>query len=167
MATRSGSVDPGLLLWLEEHEHLAPHDIATALEQRSGLLALAGSADMREVEAAAGRDEPNAQLALDVYTHRLVAGIAAMTAAANGIDVLAFTGGVGERSAEVRRRAADRLAYLGIALDDDGNVAAEPDAEITAGTARVRTLVIGAREDLQIADETRRLLIRPIQVDAG
>jgi acetate kinase len=161
MATRSGSVDPGLLLWLEEHEHLRPHDIATALEQRSGLLALAGTADMREVEAAVARDEPNARLALDVYTHRLVAGIAAMAAAANGIDVLAFTGGVGERSAEVRRRAASRLTHLGIAVDDQRNDRAQPDADITSDGAQVRTFAIAAREDLQIADETRRLLAAP------
>ena len=158
MATRSGSVDPGLLLWLEEHEHLTPHDIATALEERSGLLALAGSADMREVEAGAGRGDPNAVLALDVYTHRLVAGIAAMAAAAAGIDVLAFTGGVGERSAIIRRRAAGRLAFLGIALDDRRNDTVQPDAEITSHGAQVRTVVIAAREDLQIADEARRLL---------
>ncbi|MDP9092972.1 MAG: acetate/propionate family kinase [Actinomycetota bacterium] len=160
MATRSGSVDPGLLLWLEEHEHLTPHDIATALEERSGLLALAGSADMREIEAAAG-DQPDAQLALDVYTHRLVAGIAAMTAAATGIDVLAFTGGVGERSAEVRRRAAGRLPYLGIAVDAQRNETVKPDADITSDGAQVRTVVITSREDLQIADETRNLLTSP------
>jgi acetate kinase len=157
MATRSGNVDPGLLLWLEEHEHLAPHDIATALEERSGLLALAGTADMREIEAAAARDEPNARLALDVYTHRLVAGIAAMAAAATGIDVLAFTGGVGERSAEVRRRAASQLSFLGVAIDDQRNAASAPDADITSNGAQVRTFVITAREDLQIADETRHL----------
>jgi len=161
MATRSGSVDPGLLLWLEEHEHLTPRDIATALEERSGLLALAGTADMREIEVATARDGPDAQLALDVYTHRLVAGIAAMTAATNGIDVLVFTGGVGERSTEVRRRAADRLPYLGVAVDDERNVAAKPDAEITADGAQVRTFVITAREDLQIADETRDVLAPP------
>lgn len=158
MATRSGSVDPGLLLWLEEHEHLAPHDIATALEERSGLLALAGTADMREVEAAAGRDQPEARLALDVYTHRLVAGIAAMTAATAGIDVLAFTGGVGERSAEIRRRATDRLSYLGVAVDAHRNDAVRPDADISSDGSRVRTLVIAAREDVEIAGETRGLL---------
>ncbi len=158
MATRSGSVDPGLLLWLEEHEQLAPRDIATALEERSGLLALAGTADMREIEAAASRNEPNARLALDVYTHRLVAGIAAMSAATTGIDVLAFTGGVGERSAEIRRRAAGWLSYLGIAVDDQRNDTVKPDADITSDGAQVRTLVITAREDLEIAGETRGLL---------
>jgi acetate kinase len=161
MATRSGSVDPGLLLWLEEHEHLTPHTIATALEERSGLLALAGTGDMREVEAAAGGGEPNARLALDVYTHRLVAGIAAMAAAIGGVDVLAFTGGVGERSAEVRRRAAARLTFLGVALDDQRNDAVESDADISSDDAPVRTFAIAAREDLQVADETRRLLAAP------
>ncbi len=111
MATRSGSVDPGLLLWLEEHEHLAPHEVATALEERSGLLGLAGTDDMREVEAAIATGDADAELALDVYVHRLVAGIAAMAAAAGGLDALVFTGGVGENSALVRRRATQSLEF--------------------------------------------------------
>jgi acetate kinase len=156
MATRSGTVDPGLLLWLEEHEHLTPHEIATALEHRSGLTALAGTGDMREVEAAADRGEPDAMLAIDVYTHRLVAGIAAMTAATGGLDALVFTGGVGEHSPTVRRQAAERLAYLGVAIDPDRNDAADED--ISASGAAVRTMVITAREDLRIASEARRLL---------
>jgi acetate kinase len=157
MATRSGTVDPGLVLWLEEHEHLSPHDVATALEQRSGLTALAGTADMREVEAAAARGEPDARLAIDVYTHRLAAGIGAMSAATGGIDVLAFTGGVGENSSTVRRRAAQRLAFLGVAIDTGRNDTGRDDRDITAAGATVRTLVISAREDLQIAGEARRL----------
>jgi acetate kinase len=158
MATRSGTVDPGLVLWLEEHEHLSPHQVSTALESRSGLLALAGTGDMREVEAAADRGEPDARLAIDVYIHRLAGGIAAMSAATEGVDVLAFTGGVGEHSALVRRRAAGRLAYLGVAIDPGRNDAVSGDADITAAGASVRTLVITAREDLQIAGEARRLL---------
>jgi len=86
MATLSVTVDPGLALWLEEHEHLSPHEVATALEQRSGLTALVGTPDMRQVEAAADRGEPDDRLALDVYLHRLAAGIAAMAAATGGID---------------------------------------------------------------------------------
>ena len=167
MATRSGTVDPGLVLWLEEHEHLPPHEVAAVLEQRSGLTALAGTGDMREVEAAAGRGDPDARLAIDVYTHRLAGGVAAMCAAAGGADVLAFTGGVGENSAVVRRRAAERLAFLGVAIDIDRNDLAhgvasdhggQADRDITAAGAAVRTLVISAREDLQIAREARRLL---------
>ena len=161
MATRSGTVDPGLVLWLEEHEHISPHEVATALEQRSGLAALAGTGDMREVEAAADRGDPAARLAIDVYTHRLAAGIAAMSAATGGIDVLAFTGGVGENSAVVRRRAAERLAFLGVAVDLDSNArgrAGQADRDITAAGATTRTVVIAAREDLQIAHEARQLL---------
>jgi acetate kinase len=158
MATRSGSVDPGLVLWLEEHQHLSARDVATALEQRSGLTGLAGTGDMREVEAAADRGEPDAVLALDVYTHRLVGGIAAMAAAAGGLDVVAFTGGVGEHSAEVRRRAATRLGYLGVGVDPARNEAAHADSDITASGATVRTVVVTAREDLQIARDARRVL---------
>lgn len=155
MATRSGSVDPGLLLWLEEHEHLTPHEVATALEHRSGLLALAGTADMREIET---RSDPDAVLARDVHTHRLVAGIAAMAAATAGLDVLAFTGGVGEHSAAVRGRAARASAFLGVTIDDDRNDAAHGDADISSAGAAVRTLVVTAREDLQVARLARTLL---------
>jgi acetate kinase len=158
MATRSGTVDPGLVLWLEEHEHLPPHEVATALEQRSGLLALAGTGDMREVEAAADRGDPDALLAIDVYVHRLAGGIAAMSAATSGIDVLAFTGGVGEGSAMIRRRAAQRRPYHWVAHDKPPNHHASDDHDITAAAATARTLVITAREDLQIAGEARRLL---------
>src|ERR1019366_2189405 len=114
-------VDPGLVLWLEEHEHLSPHEVATVLEQRSGLIALAGTGDMREVEAAADRGDPDARLAIDVYTHRLAGGIAAVSAATGGGDVLAVPGGAGENAAVVRRRAAERLAFLGVAIDIDRN----------------------------------------------
>jgi hypothetical protein len=135
-------VDPGLVLWLEEHEHLPPHEVATALEQRSGLLALAGTGDMRKVQAAADRGDPDARLAIDVYIHRLAGGIAAMSAATSGIDVLAFTGGVGEGSAMILRRAAERLAYLGVAVDIHRNDHVRDDRDITAAVATVRTLVI-------------------------
>ena len=158
MATRSGSVDPGLLLWLEEHEHLSPRDVAIALEERSGLLALAGTADMREVELRATNGDPDARLALEVYGHRLAAGIAAMTAALSGLDLLVFTGGIGEHSAAVRADAARRLAWLGVTIDATANTAASSDADITADGAHIRTFVVTAREDLQIAGEVRATL---------
>jgi acetate kinase len=158
MATRSGSVDPGLLLWLEEHERLSPREVATALEERSGLLALAGTADMREVVARVERQDQDAVLALDVYLHRLAAGIAAMGAAMSGFDALAFSGGVGEHAPTVRARLADRLGFLGVAVDASTNAAATSDAEVTAADARVSTLVITAREDLEIARESREAL---------
>jgi acetate kinase len=158
MATRSGSVDPGLLLWLLQHTGMSEHELAEALEHESGLLGLAGSADMRAVLAAAEREEPAAVLALDVYVHRLRGGIAAMAAALDGLDALVFTGGVGERAPAVRARAAAGLGFLGVGLDDAANAAATADAEIGAPGAAVRTLVVEAREDLEIARGVRAAL---------
>jgi acetate kinase len=154
MATRSGSVDPGLVLWLAR-EGLAPEEIHDALERRSGLLALAGSADMREVLA---RDDADARLALDVYLHRLASGVAAMAAALGGLDALVFTGGVGEHAPAVRAGAAARLAFLGVALDPGRNASASGDAEISASGARVKTAVVSAREEVEMAREARRVL---------
>ncbi len=158
MATRSGDVDPGMLLWLAERTELTVAEISHALEYESGLLALAGTADMRKVLAAAERGEPRAALALDVYIHRLRSAVAAMAASLGGLDVLVFTGGVGEHAAEVRRRAAAGLAFLGVAVDAGVNRDAVPDAEITGRDASVRTFVIAAREDLEIAAGVRAVL---------
>jgi acetate kinase len=158
MATRSGSVDPGLVLWLLEHEQLSAWELADALEHRSGMLGLAGSADMREIVTRARKDEPDACLALDVYVHRLRAGIAAMAASLGGMDALVFTGGVGERASEVRARAAAGLGFLGVALDDARNHEADGDGQIGAEGAAVCTLTIAAREDLEIARQVRAVL---------
>ena len=159
MATRSGSVDPGLVVWLLEHVGMPPAELASTLEHRSGLLGLAGTADMREILAGAAAGDPESRLALDVYVHRLRAAIAAMAAAMGGIDALLFTGGVGERSAAVRSLAAEGLGFLGVALDPGRNEAAAPeDREIGADGSRVRTLVVAAREDLEIVHEVREVL---------
>ncbi len=158
MATRSGNVDPGLLLWLLEREALTTAELGRALEHESGLLGLAGTADMREVLARVGEGDPVARLAFEVYVHRLRAAVAAMTAALGGLDVLVFTGGVGERSAEVRASAAEGLGYLGVAVDAARNAQVSGDADITGAGASVRTVVIHAREDVQIARETRRVM---------
>jgi acetate kinase len=147
MATRSGSVDPGLLLWLLEHAGISERALAEALEHESGLLALSGSADMRVVLDRAGAGDPSAQLAFDVYIHRLRAGIAAMAAALGELDAVVFTGGVGERSAEVRAQAVSGLGFLGLAIDD-----------ISATGAVARTLVVHSREDLEIARQVRAVL---------
>ena len=163
MATRSGSVDPGMLLWLLEHEGITAPEMTTALEHESGLLGLAGSADMREIVSRADAGAPDAQLALDVYLHRLRSGIASMAAALGGLDVLAFTGGVGEHAAAVRARAADGLAFLGVGIDPDANETAQGDRAIGARGARVEALVVRAREDLEIARQARQLLAAAAQ----
>ncbi len=158
MATRSGSVDPGMLLWLMQREGLSAAELADALEHRSGLLGLAGSADMREILERADAGEQPARLALEVYVHHLCAGVAAMTTALGGLDALVFTGGVGEHCGAVRSKAAARLAFLGVFLDDSRNSEAHADADIGAAGAAARTLVLTAREDLEIARQVRALL---------
>jgi acetate kinase len=162
MATRSGSVDPGLLLWLEEHAHMPSRELATTLENRSGLAGLAGTSDMREVLSRAAGGDARAVLGRDVYLHRLRGSVAAMAAAAGGLDVLVFTGGVGENSAEIRSRTAAGLGFLGVAVDESrntpGNDPGRDDWEISTPDAKVRTFVIAAREDKQIAAEVRSVL---------
>jgi acetate kinase len=113
---------------------------------------------MREVLARADAGEAAAQLALGVYVHRLRGGIAAMTAALGGLDALVFTGGVGERSAEIRTWAAAGLEFLGVEIDEERNADGTADREISSATARARTLVVHAREDLEIARQTRALV---------
>jgi acetate kinase len=160
MATRSGSVDPGLMLWLVEHAGMSAGELGDGLEHASGLLGLAGTADMREVVARCKAGDGAAQLALDVYVHRLSAGIAAMAAAMGGLDALAFTGGVGEHALDVRARACSALAFLGVSTAQDGadGPAGDGDREISSEDAAVRTFVIRAREDLEIARQVRAVI---------
>jgi acetate kinase len=159
MATRSGSVDPGLIVWLLQHGELSVAEVSTGLEQRSGLAGLSGQAsgDILDVQAAAARGDEIATRAIEVYLHRLRREIAAMAAAADGLDVLVFTGGIGEHNPAVRAGAADGLGFLGVAIDPERNDAMA-DADIGAAGAAVRTLVITAREDLEIARQSRAVL---------
>jgi acetate kinase len=159
MATRSGSVDPGLILWLAQRAGLSIDDIGAGLETNSGLAGLTGgSGDMRDVHAAADAGDQDAQLAIEVYLHRLRREIAAMAAAMNGLDVLVFTGGVGEHDPVIRARTAAGLAFLGVMIDADRDSAAGGDTDISADAAAVRTFVIAAREDLEIARQARAVL---------
>jgi acetate kinase len=159
MATRSGSVDPGLVLWLEQHAGMPPAELAATLEHRSGLLGLAGTADLESILDAEAAGDGDAALAVAVYLHRLRGAIAAMTAALGGLDVLAFTGGVGEHAAPIRARAAEGLGFLGVSIDAAQNRSAEPDCDVGTPESPVRTLVVRAREDLQIASEVEQ--VRP------
>jgi acetate kinase len=160
MATRSGTVDPGLVLWLEEHARMPAAELASALEHRSGLYGLAGTADMRETLLRAAAGDTRAELARETYLHRLRASIAGMAAAMDGLDAIVFTGGVGESSAEIRQRAMDGLGFLGVAVDPTSNDEGAGDREIGAPAAVVRALVIAAREDIEIARQVRATLSR-------
>ncbi|HXB48493.1 MAG TPA: acetate/propionate family kinase [Streptosporangiaceae bacterium] len=159
MATRSGSVDPGLIVWLLQHGQLGLDDLSAGLEKQSGLAGLSGlpSGDMREVLQAAGSGAPAALLAIEVYLHRLRREVAAMAAAMNGLDALVFTGGIGEHSSQVRAAAAAGLEFLGVTLDPDRNQA-NADALISRDNSAPATLVVTAREDIEMARQARRAL---------
>ena len=158
MATRSGSIDPGLLLWLQDRHGFSPSALMELLDRRSGLLALAGSSDMPTIIASAQGADPRARAAIDVYLHHLRCGIASMTASLGGLDVLVFTGGVGENAAPIRDWTCAGLGFLGVSIDQDANLLLQPDADISSQGALVSTVVIRAREDLQIAREVRDVL---------
>ncbi len=158
MATRSGSVDPGLLLWLERHAGLTEPELNDALDRRSGLLALSGTGDMRLLLKRVSAGDQKAALALDVYVHRLRGCIASMAAAMSGLDAVVFTGGVGENAPAVRAAAADGLRFLGVELDPALNSKATGDSDISAAGASVRTLVIRTHEDVEVARDVRKVL---------
>jgi acetate kinase len=158
MQTRAGSVDPGLMLWLLEHGEVEVETLHAVLEHQSGLKGLSGtSGDLRDVLEARSGGEVGATLAFDVYVHRLVREIGAMAAAAGGLDVLVFTGGMGEHSPELRAAAAERLRFLGVELDRSAN-RATADADLTADGAIARTVVVTAAEDVEVARETVAVL---------
>lgn len=158
MGTRSGSVDPGILIHLMRAEHAGPKDLDETLNRRSGLLGISGvSSDMRDVLEAAAKCTDRAKLAVDIFVHRLQAGIAAMAASLGGVNVIVFTAGIGENAPSVRRDTCAKLGFLGVQLDDKSNSSAKPDADISTSKSPVRVLVIRAQEDWSIARECVRL----------
>jgi len=159
MGTRSGSVDPGILTYLMRQGRLQAQEIDDVLNKESGLLGISGiSGDMREIVASMKRGHSRAKLAFDIYVHRLQAGIGAMVAVLGGIDVLVFSAGVGENSAEVRDAACKQLGFLGLKLDDAANAQHPPDGDVAAPDSAVRVLIIRAQEDWAIARECWHLI---------
>ena len=166
MATRSGSVDPGVLLWVLRHGHLDGRRTRgrSGSSCRAGWACRASSGDLREVLRAADGGDERARLAFGVYIHRLRAQVGAMVAAMDGIDGLVFTGGAGEGSARLRHDACAGLGFLGIELDEQRNIAdpgPDRDRVISPDGTAPAVLVVGAREDLEIARQVRALLVRP------
>jgi acetate kinase len=161
MATRAGSIDPGIVTWLAAERGMDLDELHDGLERRSGLLGLSGrSGDLAEVVAARDDGDADADLAVRVYLQRLVASVASMAAALGGMDTLVFTAGVGENAVSVRAEVGRRLGFLGVGVDEAANATATPDADVTEPGAPVRTLVVAAREDLQVARQTRSVLRR-------
>jgi acetate kinase len=152
MGTRSGTVDPSILIYLQREKGYDTQTLDTMLNKQSGLLGISGiSSDMRAIHAANDKGNPNATLALNMLIYRLRYFIGAMVASLEGIDVLTFTGGIGENDAIVRRRVCAGLAYLGIQIDEQLNETSPQDRDIAAPDSRVRVLIVHTQEDWEIA----------------
>ncbi len=159
MATRPGSIDPGLVLWLMQHGGLSINEVTHGLQHDAGLAGLTGgSGDMRDVVAGVDRADPGSCLAFAVHAHRLRREIAAMIAALDGLDVIVFTGGIGEHHPTVRAAAIGGLGFLGVALDPARNATASTDCDISGLASTARCLVVTSREDLEIARQVREAL---------
>lgn len=161
IVTRSGSVDPGVLLWLLQTDRVSLGELADVLEHRSGLAGLSDSSgDLRDVLAARASGNGAAALAYDIFVHRLAREVGAMTVSCGGLDILALTGGIGEHSAVPRADLAGRLQHLGVAIEPDRNGDATGDADISTADAHVRSVVVTAREDKQIAHDVATVVAR-------
>ncbi|MFK7922989.1 MAG: acetate/propionate family kinase [Bacteroidia bacterium] len=156
MGTRSGDLDPGVLTLLQEREGLDATGLDDLLNRESGLMGLAGTNDMRELEKRSAEGDEKARTAIQIYTHRLRKYIGAYAAILGGVDAIVFTGGVGENSAVIRERVAQRLEFLGAILDQDANRDADRDArhdsaDISAPHSRCKMLVVPTDEQFEIA----------------
>jgi acetate kinase len=161
MGTRTGSIDPGILLHLQQRHGLSPTNLDETLNRRSGLLGVSGvSSDIRKVQAAAKEGNARAILALEIYADRIRAAVGALTTTLGGIDALVFTAGVGENNAELRAAVCSGLEHLGLRLDAGKNIACKADQDISASDAQGRILVLRTREGLMIARVVRRLQSR-------
>lgn len=159
MGSRSGSVDPGILIYLMRQQGYTADQLDRALNLGSGLKGISGvSADMRQIVSAIAQDNSRSQLALDIYVHRLRSCIGAMLASLGGLDALVFTAGVGENSALVRTAACEAFGFLGLKLDPEKNTGSPEDRDIATADSTVRVLVIHTQEDWAIAKDCWHLL---------
>jgi len=159
MGTRSGAVDPGVVLHVQLYRGLSAKEVEDVLNRESGLLGVSGvSGDMRQVLIAAQAGNAQARLAVDVYTHRVRQAIGALTATLGGIDALVFTAGVGENSAEIRAASCRGLECFGVELDPDANACCRPDSDVARRSSPARILVVRTREDLTMLADVMRVI---------
>jgi acetate kinase len=158
MGTRSGSVDPGIIIYLLRHAGYSADQLDNLLNKQSGLRGISGiSDDMRDIQEAIAAGNERAKLAFDMYAHRLCREIGGMLVTLGGLDVLVFTGGVGENSGPIREAACNQLAFLGLKLDTAKNAGSPVDENIAVPESAIPVLVIHAEEDWEIARECYRL----------
>ncbi|MHB1419009.1 MAG: acetate/propionate family kinase [Bacillota bacterium] len=159
MGTRSGDLDPSVVLFLMEKEGLSVREIRDLLNKQSGVLGISGlSSDLRDLEQAAAEGHQRAELALEIFAYDVKKYIGAYAAVLNGVDALVFTAGIGENSPGMRARICRQLDYLGMELDEGKNQECGRELDIAASGAKVRVLVIPTNEELMIARDTQELL---------
>lgn len=159
MGTRSGSIDPGILVYLVRHRGYQAGELDRILNKESGLKGVSGlSGDMREILAAIGEGNERAKLAFDIYAHRLCREIGGMLASLGGVDALVFTAGIGENCAPLREVVSRQFGFLGLKLDPEKNARSPVDEDIAARDSSVRVLVVHTEEDWEIARECYRLI---------
>jgi acetate kinase len=159
MGSRSGSIDPGILIYLWQQYNYSSEELDNILNKLSGLRGISGiSSDLRDVIAAKEQGNKRAQLAWDMYVHRLRSGIGAMLASLAGLDVLVFTAGAGEKSAEIRQAACEPWGFLGLKIDLEKNQQQPADIDIATFDSMVRVLVVETQEDWAIAQQCYKLL---------
>jgi len=158
MNTRSGTIDPGIIL--ERLKHVDLHTMTNELYRESGLLGISGiSSDMREIFKSIREKNPRAQLAYDVYIHRLCACIGSMIASLDGMNVLVFTAGIGENTPLLRKRVCDKLSFMDLSIDAKKNDSPPPDdCDIAQKDSKVRVLIIHTQEAFEIARECWRIV---------
>ncbi len=153
MSTRSGSIDPGILLYLMRTEKQTPKEVEHALNTLSGFKGLCGTPDMVEARKRQRAGDADAKLAIDVFIRRVAQGVAAMAVSLGRVDAISFAGGIGENDKLTRSQVCDSLNFLGVEIDDELNDNAQGDCSIATRKSKVGVLVIETREDLQIARE--------------
>lgn len=160
MGTRSGDLDPAIVPYVMNKEELTVSEVNSMLNKHSGLLAISGiSSDMREITEGMQNGDANSKLAFDMYEYRLRKYIGSYAAAMNGVDVIAFTAGVGENSVVLRQKVCENLTYLGVELDEKLNeVRSGEPRRISSANSKVQVLVIPTNEELVIARDTHRIV---------
>ena len=159
MGTRSGDLDPSIVTYIMGKEGLSISEANTLLNKHSGLVGISGeSSDMREIEQAMNDGDKKSKYAFDVFTYRIKKYIGAYTAAMGGLDVIVFTGGIGENSVSVRKAVCENMEFCGIELDDKANSTAEGECVITTKNSKVKVFKIPTNEELVIAMDTEKIV---------
>jgi acetate kinase len=159
MGTRTGDLDPALVMFLMEKERLTPKEVDALLNKKSGVYGLSGvSSDFRDIEAEAAKGNARARAALDVFFYRVAKYVGQYAAVMNGVDVVAFTAGLGENSVAARREICSYLTYIGVEIDDQANNTRGKAVDISKSSAKTRVLVVPTNEELVIARDTKELL---------